>query len=162
MTNPFGKPIMSSKVMTLEEDLSKVMTGKERYTVKGGLLNDKQAASLMVQCKGLNLFWDCIDKAQLVKRFRGCGHVVVGSCMVLSRDGLSSYGHYFKPPYELHAWWQKNPGTNQPVIDIALPGLIMKGMSSSDELGPFIVGRKPIILAGRPLKWMEYRPYEII
>lgn len=154
--------IISSKLTSMDPDEGLTMTGQERYTIKGGLLNEKQAASLMVQCKGLNPIWNCLEKAQLVRRFLGFGHVVVGGCMVLSRDRLSTYGHYFNPPYEFHAWWQKHAAPNQPIIDIALPGLIKKGIETSDEQGPFLVGRKPIILAGRPLRWMEYRPVEFL
>jgi hypothetical protein len=70
----------------------------------------------------------------------------------------SNYGYMFKPPFEFHAWLQ----TPQGIIDVALPGAIEKGLTTFDDVGPYLIGREPFILAGPPLDWMEYMPVQIV
>lgn len=161
MVNPFDLPVIATKLTGVEPDDLR-MTGTERWPTRGKLLNEKQIKHLISQCQGMYRYWNCLEKAMLVCRFRGCGFVAIGACMVISRDKSSSYGHYHNPPYEFHAWWQKHPGIGQPVIDIALPGLIEKGLATSDHLGPFLIGRRPVIVAGRPPKWVAYNPVEYL
>lgn len=148
-------------VKTLVDDAGPKMTGKERYLVAGKMLSKKQADELMTQCAGLLRHWDCIAKAKLVQDYLGYGQVVVGSCQAFSCDGMSGYGHFYNPPFELHAWWQPRTGTPAR-IDIALPGLIEMGLKTKDAVGVILSGRKPIILAGIPQQWMRYVSKEVI
>jgi hypothetical protein len=83
---------------------------------------------------------------------------MIGSLLVVSGDGKSEYGHYFNPPYEFHAWLQEGPI----IVDVALPGVIESGLMLTDEVGPFISGREPLILAGEPLTWMKYQAVDEI
>jgi hypothetical protein len=137
------------------------MDGTEQYPVRGHLLSAAQAKELMGRCRGLLLNWDCIAKAKLVKDYVGHGVVFLGSCEAITRGGQSAYGHHFNPPLELHAWWQ--PRRNSKArIDIALPGLILKGLNTADEQGPFLEGREPFILAGVAPWWVKYKPYETL
>ena len=75
---------------------------------------------------------------------------------VWSGDRKSSYGFYFRPPYELHSWLDFGLGR---ILDFGLPGVIEAGLNTCDEQGPCIVGREPVILAGEPFDWMEYKAY---
>ena len=43
------------------------------------------------------------------------------------------------------------------IIDMALPGVIQKGLTTFDSIGAFLVGREPVILAGTPEPWMMYK-----
>ena len=149
---------------TSAEDVEAVMTGKERYPVFGKALTLAQVNELLGMCRGLNLYWSCIEKALLVREYLGFGVVVGGRCMVVSKDGLASYGHYWRPPYELHAWWQKSFefGQRRLIIDLALPGLILKGRKVRDDQGPLNLRRKPVVLAGLPKAWMGYAPMKVI
>jgi hypothetical protein len=137
------------------------MDGTERYRVHGHLINAAVAGELMERCRGLLLRWDCIEKAKIVQEYMRGGLVVMGSCFVASCDGLSEYGHEFNPPLELHAWWQAR-WDSRARIDIGLPGLITTGLQTSDEVGPFLVDREPMILAGIAPAWAQYLAREAL
>jgi hypothetical protein len=134
------------------------MTGTETYRIFGSKLTRDQLRCIYEGCAGLNLYWDCLRKAFIVKQYLGFGVVVAGRCMILSADGSSSYGHYWNPPYEFHAWWQPwfKRGISTDIIDVALPGLILKGSSSQDKIGFMLTGRSPVVLAGPHADWMAY------
>lgn len=160
------KGVTTALTMMNAEDDAK-MTGKEMYPIVGGELTEKQLSELMFECKGLNMYWDCIRKAYIVKKYKGRGVIVGGKCMVTSKDGSSAYGHYWNPPYELHAWWQEAfdpamPTMQRDRIDIALPGLIMKGSITKDRIGVMLTGRKPVVLAGFKEDWMYYEGAMVI
>lgn len=132
--------------------------------ITGDFLSSKDLLVILKKCVGLNLYWNCLEKAKIVKEYMGFGAVVLGECLVISKNGESAYGHYYLPPYEFHAWWQgrfsgeeSNP-TNNIIVDVALSGLIAKGLNTKDEIGPALVGREPIVLAGQPEQWMKYIP----
>jgi hypothetical protein len=142
----------------ITEDTNEILTGKERYPVIGNLLLQEEADLIMGRLKGMNRFWDCLFKnytAQVLLRLKRFGAIqVAGSLMIMSKDLLSSYGYYFNPPLEFHSWLRCDNGM---IIDLALPGVIEKGLITSDKDGPYIIGRKPIILAGKPKNWMKYK-----
>jgi len=137
----------------------KTMNGNETYPIIGELLDDKLLREVFSECNGLNIYWGCLEKALIVKKHLGKGIVVLGQCMAVSLNGKSAYGHYWNPPLEFHAWWQESLyPKEQSIIDISLPGLIMKGSESFDEIGFLLTGRSPIVLAGVPENWMRYTP----
>lgn len=153
---------------------ARVMTGRERYPIIGstgatiGLddgihtQEDRNALeyaviSMLPECAGLKACWDCLAKAQLVYRhmestFGVGGRVMMGSMRIWNTSYTASYGYAFEPPREFHAWYQRG----LMIIDIALPGVVIKGTNTIDDVGPIITGREPAILVGIPPKWAEY------
>ena len=148
---------VSTNFTTIVEDMDKVMTGEERYPIFGGFVAESEAIKILTEFKGLNLYWECLPKAELTRIMLGQGKVAIGEIRVFGNNFLSAYGHNFNPPYEFHAWVEITPDI---IIDFALPGLILKGLNTSDEIGPYIVGREPIILAGMKPDWMHYKKIE--
>lgn len=139
----------------ITEDVDEILTGEERYPIIGGLLLKEEADLLMNRFKGLNRFWGCFEKTQISYfLLRMKTTPVAGSLMVMSKNLLSGYGYYFNPPFEFHSWLRCDNGM---IIDLALPGVIEKGLVTSDKDGPYIIGRKPVILAGKPKNWMKYK-----
>ena len=151
----------TTKYTTFADDLYVRMDGTECYLVRGNLLKAPDVQAVMNACAGLLLNWDCITKAKIVQEYLGHGVVVLGGCEAITRGGMSAYGHHFNPPLELHAWWQPRP-RSKARIDIALPGLILKGLNTADEEGFFLEGREPFILAGVAPWWVKYKPYEVL
>jgi hypothetical protein len=154
---------VTTAITSVFDDMDKVMTGEEIYPVYGELLTTSELIALIKKCRGLYSYWDCVRKAYIVKKYLNRGVIVAGECMVQSANKRSLYGHYFRPPFEFHAWWQEafDPAIKclrYPIIDIALPGLITKGLITKDEIGPMLTGREPVILAGNPEQWMYYTP----
>jgi hypothetical protein len=135
-----------------------LMDGTEEFPIHGSLLTSAESMLIRKNMKGFRRHWHCLEKAQRVVSLLGRGVVVIGSLHVISGDGKSTYGYNFNPPYEFHAWVQLNDG----IIDVALPGVIDRGLSACDDYGPYLVQRTPIILAGTPLYWTYYKPHEII
>lgn len=134
-----------------------LLDGTEVWPILGNIIDMPTYKHIMQHCVGLTRQWHCLEKAMMVKRVVPNCNVIIGKCLVWSGDGTSNYGHEFNPPYEFHAWCQHPDG----IIDIALPGLIEKGLTTSDEYGPFLVGRKPVILAGKEPQWAHYVPHEV-
>ena len=153
--------VISSKVTTAEDFIEdkKFLTGDEKYKIIGKSLTERQLKKIIKECAGLKKNWDCLSKAKIAKKILKKGRVMVGSLMVNSSDMKSQYGFYYNPPYEFHAWLQLDKGK---VIDIALPGVIDNGLNLSDDEGPFLTGRKPVVLGGKPLDWMLYNGFEYI
>jgi hypothetical protein len=143
---------------TKKTDNESLMDGTESFEIVGNLMSPVQCAEIIKRCQGLTNRWHCLEKAQIAKRIIGDGIVVVGSCHLWSTDMRSNYGYNFNPPYEFHAWLHLPQG----IIDIALPGSIEVGLNTHDDIGPYLTGREPFILAGKPLDWMDYRPVQII
>ncbi len=134
-------------------DNDPIMTGRERYPIVGGYpIPEETITTLLESFMGLRTHWNCLEKTALVQEALG-GQIAYGSLLVTSGDNKSQFGFYWKPPIEQHSWLLFNDGT---IIDFALPGVIEKGLSTSDELGPFLIDREPCILAGVPLSWMKY------
>jgi hypothetical protein len=143
----------TTMLTTLDKDREALLTGDEEYTVVGFAVDYKVVREILEAYKGLNRYWNCIEKARIAREILDRGRVWMGGAMVASADWLSSYGHYWNPPYELHAWVELGRGE---IFDAALPGLIQKGTETYDHIGPALIGRKPVVLAGLPQKWMRY------
>ena len=146
-------PSVTTTFTTIADDRNILLTGQERYPIVGKLVFPAAAYRVWEEeFKGLNQYWDCLPKAQKVQKAFG-GIIILGSLFVMSGDYQSRYGYEFNPPYEFHAWVEIESG----LLDFALPGVIEKGLTTRDEVGPFIVGRSPMILAGKPPRWLQYR-----
>ena len=143
----------TTMLTTLDKDREALLTGEEEYTVVGFAVDYEVVREILKACAGLNFYWACLEKARIAQEIIGRGEVWMGAAMVASADWLSSYGHYWNPPFEFHAWLELGMGQ---IFDVALPGLIQKGTETYDEVGPALIGRKPVILAGYPQKWMRY------
>jgi len=146
------------------------LTGEERYPLTGHmwqLVGRRSLDEVQKLLSGLRTYWDCIEKNKLAKKMLRDAFVglpltqVVGSLMVVSGDSKSAYGYYFNPPYEFHSWLRigDNP-YYKGIVDFALPGVIEKGLNSSDAVGPYLINRTPVILIGAPPTWMQYKEHE--
>ena len=140
---------METVVYDAEFDIR--MKGDEKYPLIGNQSEISVVNSMIAECKGLPLYAGCLEKAIIAQRYFG-GTIFVGAMKVVSADGNSTYGFDFNPPTELHAWVSIEKG----IIDLSLPGVIMRGMKLRDEIGPFLVGRDPSILFGIPPEWLIY------
>lgn len=147
--------MQTTKISTIFETFDATMTGEESYPVKGDRLKQSEADELLKKCKGLHPHFDCIKKAEIVRSFKGYGKVMLGSLLVWNHKMTANFGYYFNLPLEFHAWWQYE----SQIIDIALPGVIEKGLQTCDNMGALITGRKPFILAGRPVEWTTYKAH---
>lgn len=156
---------VTTKLTNIKQDRDLVLTGKERYPIVGEGVDKKTIHEILESYKGLNKYWDCLEKTHRAREIIGEGIVVTGSLMVTSIDRRSEYGYYYLPPHEFHAWLFliKQVSESQVkliVFDAALPGVIQKGLQTSDEIGPSLIGRLPVVLAGMPREWMRYNPRE--
>lgn len=152
---------VTTKKTTVLDDQGQVLSGSEEYPIIGNLLSKSEVKRIWAMLKGKSRFWNCIEKAMIVKKAAGENAVVViGSLMVRSINNESEYGYYYNPPYEFHAWVCL---INHPecVLDLSLPGVIEKGLNTFDHVGPSLVNRQPVILAGKPLSWMRYESKEV-
>lgn len=161
----------TTKITTVfDEDSQQIMTNESYPLYSYGsnpIINKDDADALLqlfVKLK-LNRFYDCIEKAKRVAKYFNIRSIHLGSLMIDSDESGVSYGYLYNPPLELHAWVQiyNNIINNYyNIIDFALPGTIEKGLITKDEVGPFLVNREPVILAGTPANWMHYKTYEIV
>ena len=130
----------------LDMDTDGKLTGREKFPIVGNRISLSVAEQIQKEFAGLFSHWDCLDKAKIVTKHIRDSQIVVGSLNLASSDMTSLYGHEFHPPYEFHAWVMDGPF----IIDMALPGVIQKGLTTFDSIGAFLVGREPVILAGTP------------
>lgn len=161
LTKEMGKLETANQItssMAMINNADPDMTGSEWWPLIGNAVTESVAIDCIAKFKGLKRHWNCIDKAKIVSAALPDSHVALGSLMVFSRDMQSSYGYYFNPPFEFHAWvrWQHY------LIDFALPGVIEKGLTVCDHLGPVLTKRNPILLAGHPPNWIKYATREIL
>jgi hypothetical protein len=132
-----------------------VLTGTEDYPILGEKVSPEVIAEIMGRCKGLTTRWDCERKARIAQDVLGKGYkAVVGSLLVVSGDEKSEYGYFFNPPYEFHAWVVYQYGG---ILDVSLPGVIDTGLNFSDDIGPYLVDREPVILNGKAPAWLKYK-----
>ena len=142
---------------------------KETFKAFGSFISEEEikAAFDYFQRKGYRRKWDCIRKAQwaiqeLSNKERGLLQLHIGSCFVLSVKTASSYGYAYNPPLEIHAWaFSRRQGV---VYDLALPGVILSGLSMSDDIGPYLEDVEPVVMAQHvPLlpPWIQYKAFDI-
>lgn len=139
---------------------NKIMTGKEDYEI---MPHDKTSLDgdlvkqIIEKFRGLPLCSSCEEKSVIVKKM--IQHVLpefnptYGGLHVWSIDFRSAYGFNWNPPFEGHAWLQDHRGQ---IIDFSLPGIILRGLETCDEIGPYLINRDPVILAGFPPSWCKY------
>ena len=138
-----------------------LLDGTESWPVLGSLLSQSEANYIIGKCKGMKRYWHCLEKAKIVaETLKGNWVVVIGTMHVACKSMKSSYGFDYNPPLEFHAWCENFKGG---VIDIALPGVIEVGLKTKDKYGPFIIRRKPVILATNKVpNWLIYRAKEML
>lgn len=152
------KTYMQTTMMTNITDKDEKLTGNEKYDIIGNAIPELAINNIIEKCAGLNKYWNCMEKAHIARETLGFGYVVFGSLTVWSYDYRSSYGYLWNPPFEFHAWVNLGAGH---ILDIALPGVIEKGLNIYDDISPALVGREPLILNDIPQRWMEYTPAQV-
>lgn len=151
--NPF--PITTALSCIRSND--PVLKGTEVYPVVGDNLTQGEYLRIVASLQGLKRHWNCLEKAFKTVEILERGIVVLGSLFITSGDYKSEYGYAFNPPLEFHAWVQDG----KDIIDVALPGVIEKGLQERDEIGYFIVERNPLVMAGTPLPWTRYTAHQV-
>lgn len=143
-----------------------VLTGIETYPIYGPEASEfadyirTELGPIMLKMKGLNRHFSCMEKALILQSHIKAGVVTIGSLLVWNKDRSGSYGYYFNPPYEFHAWvTMHNP---QFIVDFGLPGVIEKGLITADSIGPVLEDILPMILSGVSPDWLEYKPYQFL
>ena len=141
------------------------LTGKEVYPIVGppsemSLFLEAEYGSIMKKMKGLNRHYSCLEKALIVRSHIQGGIVIIGSLLIWNNERTGTYGYYYNPPLEFHAWVQLfNP---MMIIDFGLPGAIEKGMLARDHIGPILKDMNPVILCGMPLSFTVYEGHETL
>lgn len=130
------------------------------WPILGDELKSDELKKLIGQCSERRLprNWGCLEKAILVAENLKRGTVEVGSFYIWSSTMENQYGFEFNPPFEFHAWVRLS---NRKIIDIALPGVIETGLNTCDQIGPYLIGREPIVLAGDVPSWLVYETFGI-
>ena len=136
-----------------------VMTGTEKYPIIGNLVSPEQSEKIIASFKGLLLVGDCDKKAKrAASMMKGRIQIIGGEVRVWSADMKSAYGFDWHPPHECHFWLEVvDKDGNRKLADFSMPGVIIRGLTTCDEIGPYILGREPVILAGEYPKWIVYR-----
>lgn len=145
---------------------SALMTGEEKYGIFGAAIDPKMAGDIIAKYKGLQLYGQCLEKAIIAIRhlrevnFDGEFIVAMGSMKITWMDNtgdVTQYGNDYNPPYEFHAWVVPNQ-KRELIIDLALPGMILRGQKFRDWKGFYLKGLIPGILAGSVPEFIEYSP----
>lgn len=157
-TIDFGRheilPGFTTQVANTAFDDNRLCHRDDYYKSVGSLITEDEIRSLLYifSLWGFKAHWDCLVKAQaacayLSGKERGQLVLHIGSLFVISEKNNSSYGYAYNPPLEIHAWaFSKKQGA---IYDLALPGVIKSGLEASDELGPYLVGVEPVVMAER-------------
>ncbi len=137
-----------------------ILTGEEAYPlIEPAALGQEAADALIAQMAGLRVNWDCIEKAKIVRKFLHNKPVVMaGGMLVVNKEKNGSYGYYYNPPFEFHAWAQDG----RIIYDFALPGVILSGLDTKDEYGPILQDMEPRILAGEVPRWIIYKAIKVL
>jgi hypothetical protein len=152
-----------------------ILNGEEFYNIYGPNFQENMDGSeervakiihsrkkdIISKMAGLKRHWSCLEKAIMVRRFIGAGVVSIGSLSVMNNEKTGTFGYYYRPPYEFHAWVELKQEPRY-VIDFGLPGVIEKGLITKDEYGYILKDMEPVILCGPVPEWLSYRPYEYI
>jgi hypothetical protein len=143
------------------DDRDAILTGEEIYPIIGDgdiIITPDELISIQANLAGFNRYWNCLEKAWKTYSFLEAGELTIGTMLVWNEGHRSNYGFYYNPPLEFHAWLAFPGGR---ILDVALPGVIERGLWTFDEVGAAIVNRVPVVLAGIPPDWLEYRAKEI-
>jgi len=136
---------METRTLTMER-----LTGNEKYKILGRMLSRAEADEIFKQFKGLMRRANCLRKACIVRDWlnrerENAFNVMVGSLYVIESSNHSSYGHEYNPPFEFHAWVYGR--RDKSLYDLALPGVIERGLEAEDDQGKLLLTIDPTILA---------------
>lgn len=165
---PYGRttvfaPILSTDPILTGEEVFKFSGPKFRQIKDGSIAEIAERIrsnrlEIMRNMKGLRRRWSCLEKAILVRRFIGSGVVAIGSMLVWNNERNGTYGYFYNPPLEFHAWLELD---HTPfIVDFALPGVIEKGLETKDEYGAILKNIRPVILCGPAPEWLDYKAHE--
>lgn len=138
------------------------MTGEENYPIYASksdptgisIAQELQRLQIFSTFKGYLTFGDCYSKAKIVhnivnRLFPDKFVLAKGAMRIYCKETECLYGFNWNPPLEYHTWLQlKNKTGNPYIVDMALPGVILRGSASGDEHGKFITGMPPFAYVG--------------
>lgn len=141
------------------------MKGNEQYPIIGNKITKAEVEMVSSRFNGLLLVGHCLLKAMWVQQYLEQNRddiftIILGKLSIVDRNNNTSYGFYFNPPLEYHAWVRSFK--EKAIYDLSLPGAIIKGLNTSDDQGPFLKNIKPSILAtgiGHVPTWLRYTAY---
>lgn len=146
----------------MDWDETVLMTGKERFPIMGTLLSEEIVEGIVKDFEGLKLYADCADKIRITQQSIHIGTILtIGAIRIWDAKGRGCYGFDFNPPFECH-YWLSVAGLRGAIIDLSLPGVILRALKFKDDEGPIVEGRVPAYLAGHPPQWVQYAAHEYI
>lgn len=151
-----------------------ILTGEEVFNIYGPKFQENMDGSLAEQVKlihenkqvlirsmkGLKRRWNCLEKAILVRLFINAGSVAIGRCVVWNNERDGTFGYYYNPPFEFHAWVELEK--KKFIVDFGLPGVIEKGLNTADQYGYILKDIEPVILCGPVPEWLDYEAGEYL
>jgi hypothetical protein len=146
-------------------DLQKKMTGREKYPILGNTIPHQDIKNILCQFEGLLLTANCLEKAKIVKQYLKTiwgYHVIIISGSICITWCDTQYGYHFNPPLEFHAWNYVEIKDSIYILDLSLPGVIIRGKKFKDEKGNFLEGLPEFILNGRQPEFIQYQSEEIL
>jgi len=149
-----------------------LMNGGEVYNVYGPQFRDimdgstadvaklihSQKKEIIGRLRGLKRRWSCLEKSIIIQNIIGSGAVAIGKCLVWNNERNGTFGYYYNPPNEFHAWVELD--TTPFIVDFALPGVIEAGLETSDQYGFILKDIEPVILCGPSPEWLVYQAHE--
>lgn len=156
-------PISSSEILLNGEEVYNIY-GPNFHENMDGFLADtakrvhSQKGEIIRRMAGMKRRWSCLEKAIILRHFIGAGAVAIGSTLVWNNERNGTFGYYYNPPYEFHAWIELD--TTPFIVDFALPGVIEAGLETSDHIGYILKDIEPVILCGPSPEWLSYKAHE--
>ena len=159
---------ITTKYCTIaDSDMQDKISGDEEVEFFGSFLTPLDVKNLWKKMKGLNVYFNCVEKSLITARYlfdkrrhiKHCGRISIkiGSLFISSAEGNGRYGFTYNRPFEFHSW----VCAGDSIIDFSLPGVILAGSKMSDSIGKIISGRKPMVMnSSSPPNWVEYIVYE--
>jgi hypothetical protein len=147
---------MIGERIAFDLDASVLSTGTS-FPLMGTWVTPEEAETIQAMFAGLPLYGGCVEKAALTLwalQKMGLDNqsykVVFGAAAIACNEldgSMTTYRHEYNPPFELHAWVR--PAKNaQVIIDLALPGMILRGKRMEDDIGPLLQNMPVFALAG--------------
>lgn len=152
--------LFSEQIVVDFEPSVRLRANEDKYPIIGDLVSKEVMDNVQKRLVGCQKYAQCLEKSTITRALLPFPtRVIFGSLRVFDVDWKAAYGFDYHPPFEFHAWLVTLDGRG--VIDVGLPGVILRGRKMVDDRGPLLVDRYPIIIAGVPPDWAQYDPRAI-